>query len=127
MKNVEKIGNPVIFFEEKGLLHDAELIYLKLRVTDRIVELTVEDINAAFTGHPNYGGAQMKLLTFLNAKALYSNIDLTDGITISKAYSFQVGDGFICDFQLRYGGAEENVNGASLRITFESMSVASCN
>jgi hypothetical protein len=124
MMSATEIIDPIAFFADRGFLHDAEILNIACKITESSVEIEINDLNAAFFELPNYGSAQMGILRFSNATALYTNIDFTDGVTISKAYSSRIEGGFICDLQLRYGGTVGNVNGASVRIDFEKLSFA---
>jgi hypothetical protein len=122
MTSSQKITDPIAFFVDRGFLHDAEVINVSCKVSEKIIEININDLNAAFFELPNYGTTQPALLIFGDATSFYANIGFEDDIVISKAHSFRDTHGFICDFQLRYGGLNDNINGASLRIVFQSMS-----
>ncbi len=125
MQNATHLADPIAFFSNHGCLHDAEVISIVCRPTEKTVEITIDDIDAAFVGMPSYSMGRKIALVFSKATSLYSNLEFADGITVSKAYCVRAEFGFICDFQLRYGGAQDNLNGASVRIAFERISVAS--
>jgi len=124
MSHKSAIQNPVEFFVAHGFLHDSEIIDICCRILNGIVEVSVDDLNAAFLDLPNDPGRWPGKLIFEGAKTLNSNLYFVDGVVISKSLCFVNNGYFLMEFELRYGGFfGEGRHRASIDFTFDKLFV----
>jgi hypothetical protein len=71
----EFLDDPVVFFQNLGGLHDAEMEYIKWNVLTKVVMIEVLDLNANFEGLPEYSGTKRATVEFFNVENLAMSFD----------------------------------------------------
>ena len=76
---LKRIDDPRSFLHESGGLHDAEITQLHWDITKRAVSILVDDLNANFSGLPEYQGRCSGRLIFESVTAFESLVKPTTG------------------------------------------------
>lgn len=114
--------DPISWLQDKGALHDVFVESISLNVSRQTMAIIVEDIHANFAGAVGYRPAKCELI-FHYCKAIWLDVEPTDGIAISDAKIVSVGDRYKFEAMLRYGAGSEFERRSSISIFFGKLTV----
>jgi hypothetical protein len=80
----EPVANPSTFFHALGGLHDAYIESLAIDVDQRILTLTIDDLNKSFEETPEYPGRRRCLLQFAGLEECTLSVALAEGVRIGQ-------------------------------------------
>jgi hypothetical protein len=106
--DVDEVEDPIEFAAELGHLQDVCIDSVSVEIDDQVLYLVVDDLHANFESLPDYPGKRPCALIFLNVANFRIDVDLSDGLRISKFRVLETPDGqnpYLLEIDLNIGGS----------------------
>ncbi|MHA6834260.1 hypothetical protein [Ralstonia pseudosolanacearum] len=89
MSRVESIASPEVFFKSLGGLHDANVNCISWDMSNKSMEIAVDDLNKNFIGFPEYSGGRPASIVILGVESTKFCVDVFE-MDVCRIYDIDV-------------------------------------